>query len=58
MFFIIILPKKAQNKHIKLKKKVEDNENNTRINEKKNQGSKKIYTQALGELKCVYTKKK
>ena len=50
--------KKAQNKHIKLKKKVEENENNARINERKKQGSKKRYPQALRELKCVYTKKK
>ena len=38
---------------------VEENENNARINEKKKpRKQKKKYTQALGELKCVYTKKK
>ena len=48
----------AKNLKLNLKTKVEENENNARIKEKKNQGSKKKYTQALGELKCVYTKKK
>ena len=38
---------------------VEENENNARINEKKKpRKQKKKYIQALGELKCVYTKKK
>ena len=32
--------------------------NNARINEKKKAKEAKNYTQALGELKCVYTKKK
>ena len=57
-FLLSFCQKKHKINILNLKKKVEENENNTRINEKKNQGSKKIYTQALGELKCVYTKKK
>ena len=32
--------------------------NNARINEKKKAKEAKNYTQALGELKCAYTKKK
>ena len=59
MFFIIILPKKKHKIFIlNLKTKVEENENNARINEKKKLRKQKKYTQALGELKCVYTKKK
>ena len=68
MFFIIILPKKKSTKYSYIQKKliyskniqVEENENNARINEKKkkNKEAKKKYTQALGELKCIYTKKK
>ena len=48
----------AKNLKLNLKTKVEENENNARINEKKKLRKQKKYTQALGELKCVYTKKK